>query len=189
MSSNTRKLKTDLLYVPKNKTVIDPLTLNFVTTKVPTIITNFYFKDGKLSNQISADKIFKTSKEELSSIMEIPPMGLDISSLIDLYKVEYIDDLTEWVINSIGDAKPFTTINRVINTWIKVNWTKIKKYNNGLEKIFIVLMRYAIDSDVLKNIKLDKEVKEFIDFWVEKHDDDEFIFNLGEDMIKYLLKK
>jgi UV DNA damage repair endonuclease len=116
-------------------------------------------------------------------------MGLDISSLIDLYKVEYIDDLTEWVINSIGDAKPFTTINRVINTWIKVNWTKIKKYNNGLEKIFIVLMRYAIDSDVLKNIKLDKEVKEFIDFWVEKHDDDEFIFNLGEDMIKYLLKK
>jgi hypothetical protein len=200
MSTFIRKIKNDnqninkqdknlLITIQPDETQIDPFTLRFVKNKekTPMCITNFYIKDGKLSNTKYNCSV-KRSKEEISDIMEIPPFGLDLSSVIDIYQVTYIDQLTEWVINQISAAKPYSNINRVVNAWIKVNYEKVKKYNNGLEKIFILLMKYSVDSDVLKKFKLDKEVKQFIDFYIEKHNGEEFSFNLGEEMIKYLLK-
>ena len=82
------------------------------------------------------------------------------------------------------------TINRVINCWIRVNFETLKNYNNYLEKINWKIIEFNYHSYIEANeSNIKKEIKSFIDYWINKHSLDEFNLNLLKDLIQYLYKK
>jgi hypothetical protein len=116
-----------------------------------------------------------------------PPIGILSEDLLKIYQIESIDSLNDWIDDNIGSN--ILTINRIINAWIKVNYNTLKHNNNVLETIYIKLFhKYILVTDT-NIINIQKETKDYIDYWINKHNKNEFDLNLFDDYKKYIIKK
>ncbi len=147
--------------------------------------------DSKKNLNILNEYKCKTNTNTYKKNLYIPPIGLDSNDLLNIYSVDSIDSLNQWVTENLSQMN-YLTINRVLNSWIRVNFDTLKNYNNYLEKIYIKIIEFNFKNDnqfhnLEKNIN--KEIKDFIDYWINKHSADEFNLNLLEELKYYLKKK
>ena len=137
------------------------------------------------------DKECTLQKDQLDSSiiyqqMLTPSIIIDNSTILSIYKIDNIQDLSEWVDHNL-DNKPFSNINRILNIWIKTNIIDLKLFNTALVTIIKKIM---LKHD--KNIKeknIDSQLEDYIDYWIKKIDNDKFEFNLIYDFKNYLNKK
>lgn len=126
----------------------------------------------------------KLSASELSKYMAVPYLNLSINGLLKMYNIENIDDLDNWINESIHENKPYKYINRIINCWIKANFIDLIKNNNILNEIYLKIQKnywkIKIDDDEFL-----KKSKKFISKFFKNINITSFNFNLGENLLKH----
>lgn len=183
----------EITEVPPNSQIIHPITLSWIdNTKfsVPICVTKPSFdKEG-----VSLYKEYKCTnqtKTKYNNYLYLPPIGITAENLINIYNVETIDKLYQFINNNIDKLNPFT-LNRIVNSWIRNNFETIKTYNNFLEKIYKKFLEkfYSKEKylELTKKINLDKEIKDFIDYWFSKNNTLSFKIDLLFDLENYLEK-
>ena len=125
-----------------------------------------------------------TEKEEISNII-ISTINLDNSFLLSCYKISDIDSLKEFIESNLN-FKDFEEINRILNFWILENLKSLKKFNYTL---FSIIKKILLKFTNIPEKHLNKELENYIDYWVNKKNSDDFYFNLIDDFKKYLNKK
>jgi len=189
----------DIIDVNPNSRMLHPITTTFIIneennndTLNPVCLTKFDLDNNKNLSSFKYQKC-KTDSNNYKKFLFVPPIGLSSDDILKLYDINSIEQINEMIINESNELS-FYTINRLINCWIRVNFETLKKYNNILENIYFNLFQKYIISNIEKNIKngkidFNKEIKYYIDYWINKKKANEFDFNLYNDFIIYLNKK
>ena len=185
----------DIGDIPINTQKIHPITLNFIDnfkSTSPICITKPHLEDG---NKLILYKKYNCNvkNDVYKNILYIPPIGITSNDILQIYNIDSIDNLLSYINNNINDGN-IININRIVNSWIRINYDTIKIYNNFLEKIYKKLVdRYLSYDNKNKikndNINIDKEIKDYIDYWTNKNNSLDFELNLLEDFISYFIKK
>ncbi len=177
---------------PDNQT-LHPISSQWINTKNllnPICLTKFQI----LNNETKIINTYKckTNTNDYKSFLYIPPIGLLSDDIIKIYDLESIDRLYNWLNEHIDESSSshinYLTIIRVVNCWIRVNFETLKNYNNFLVKIIGKLFKFYFGKNI--NIpEIDKEIKYYVDYWMNKHSGNEFELNLIGDFYNYIIKK
>ena len=101
---------------------------------------------------------------------------------------DLISDLIDWIDKQINNDSTYDHVNRLVNVWIKDNFsiliTNSEILNDIYFKIFKKYWKIKINEKQFK-----KETNTFIKDWIKEKDHEDFDFNLGNDLKNYLSKK
>lgn len=191
-----RFIKKDISLIPPNmKNEIHPISLNFIKNEENTCISKFHYDNEKFNNTSKYNCKNKDIKynDAYKEVMYVPPIGISAADILQIYNIDSIDDLSNWISQNILEYN-FFTLNRILNSWIRVYFDIIKKHNNHLEKICLSVMTKDFFVEKINNMKkkitdMPNEIKNFIDYWVNKNNQNEFKLNLLEDFLYFLNKK
>lgn len=187
----TNHSNIEISNLPPGNIKLHPTLLNLLKTssqtKTPLCITKPHIKNNKMvllkSNYICNDTTNNTYKKH----MFIPPIGLSTEDLLKVYDIESIDSLDTYI--ESNHIENILSLNRIVNCWVRNNFDDLKISNNYLEKICKKLLeKYAGTKKynlMIKNINIDKEVKDYIDYWIEKRNVTDFNLNLLDDMVNH----
>jgi hypothetical protein len=136
------------------------------------------------------------NNENAAIALPFQPIGILSSDILQIYKINSIDNLLEYIDTNIK-LENILTINRILNCWIYSNYSILKQHNDILEKIYkkmiyAYIKYFNIDIEWIiekKNININKEIKEYIDYWINKNNNTQFSLNLLTDFINYFIKK
>ena len=180
----------DIVELKPKTNILHPTALLWVQNINPTnplCITKFQM-DNKKNLTILNEYKCKSNLNNYKKNLYIPPIGLNSNDLLNIYSIESIDSLYEWISDNLQIAK-YITVNRILNCWIRVNFDTLKNYNNYLEKICSKILEFNSKDKFKDNEdKIRKEIKNFIDYWINKHSVNEFNLELIEDLRYYLVK-
>ena len=151
----------------------------------PLCLTKFQMDKNNNLNILSMYKC-KSNVNSYKKNLYIPIIGFESIDLLNMYSIQSIDSLYNFIDENLQKIN-FITTNRIINSWIRVNYETLQNYNNYLEKIFSKLIFNEYTDINESNIK--KEIQSLIDYWINKHSVNEFNLNLFKDLIQYLYKK
>lgn len=140
---------------------------------------------------ISSPKITEEILLEIYKINSIDDLRVCIIDIIKNNKIIYYDNIKkgEYVTNpeSNNNFIPFSNIHRILNAWIYVNFTDLKTHNNNLiELLYNTIIKMIIDKSLYNNQDLYKHIKDFVKYWFTKHDKTEFSLDLLTDIKKYI---
>jgi hypothetical protein len=189
---NINSKNIDIGEIPINTQKIHPITLNWINKgSTPTCITKPHLNNDNLI--LYKEYNCNLLNDVYKNTLHIPPIGITSNDILQIYKIESIDSLLLYVDDNIHDSN-IININRIVNSWIRVNYDTIKIYNNFLEKIYKNLVDKYLNFDNKNkiknnNINIDKEIKDYIDYWINKNNSLNFELNLLEDFISYFIKK
>ena len=180
---------------PDNQT-LHPVSSQWINTKNlvnPICLTKFQI----LNNETKIINTYKCKNAtgDYKSFLFLPPIGLTSDDIIKIYDLESIDRLYSWInenldgISSLSSGYVnYLTIVRVVNCWIRVNFETLKNYNNFLVKIVSKLFKFNF-GDNFNIPEIDKEIRDYVDYWMNKNSGTEFKLNLIDDFYNYLIKK
>jgi hypothetical protein len=147
-------------------------------------LTKYYILNNKIEN---IKKINNNLKSKLNiddtKYMLTPSVILSSESILQLYKIESIDDLTETINNFITNNKNLNTINRILNSYIKTNLDDLKKNNKIIYKIIIDLFDHYFSN---LEINDNKKILDYIKLWFNNKNNNDFNFDLLFDIKKFL---
>jgi hypothetical protein len=162
--------------------------INNTDTVNPLCLTKFQM-DKKNNLNIFNNYKCKNNLNDYKKNLYIPIVGLESSDLLNVYSIDSIDSLYEWI-NENLDKLLLPTINRILNCWIRVNYETLKNYNNYLEKIYFKIFVFIFKDKIIQDeTTIKKDIKNFIDYWINKNSVDEFNLNLLNDLNQYVIKK
>jgi hypothetical protein len=144
-------------------------------------------KDYILNNNLKTTKLLD-NKTNLNidnrKYMLTPSVILSYESILQLYEITSIDDLVETVNDYIKNDKNFNTVNRILNSFIKNNLDDLKKNNRIIYKIIIDLFnKYYPEFEINEN---NENILNFLKLWFKNKNENDFYFNLFDDIKKYL---
>lgn len=187
---NLTSNEKDIITVEPGTQMMHPISTEWFNNKqnFPLCLTEYFYSDNKLQSFREGKCSNSASQGKYNKYMYLPPIGLTSDDLLNIYQIDSIDDLTTYVKNNTN--KNYLTVNRIVNCWIRVNFLTLKNYNNSLEKIYLELVKYKFNNKFLDKItNIEKEIKDFVDYWIGKHNGNEFELNLLDDFANYLNKK
>jgi hypothetical protein len=174
--------------IPANSRVMEPLFLkltNFVPNQ--TCLTKLDLNNNKNLTYYNNYKCV-SNVNDYKKYLYIPPIGISSNSLLKIYDIDSIDELTLLYDTYSDGTINYITFNRILNCWIKNNVDFLKN-NNFLEKIYYKLLSTFLNPKIISNINLEKEIKEYINKLLINKSYDKFDFDLLDDMINFLSKK
>ena len=180
----------EIYNLPPNSKTIHPLNVTRIINSDPInplCLTKFQMDKNNNLNILNKYKCINKTNNYKKNLY-VPVIGLGSSDLLNIYSINSIDSLDEFISNNLN-ILPFKTIERIINCWIRVNFETLKNYNNYLEKICWRFLEFHYKKIEKNEVIIKKEIKNFIDYWINKHLFDEFNLNLIKDIIDYLKKK
>jgi|APSaa5957512535_1039671.scaffolds.fasta_scaffold13999_3 hypothetical protein len=191
---STRKIKCLGDRVKPGSFYIHPITLevrqNLGTTDIyPSGLHNS--ENNKLGYSINTCKE-KNTHIDIQNFMALPYLNLHIQQILDMYNIRSVDDLTRWVDKQIEDKMPFNYINRIINIWLNASFDTVTDYNKLISKIYQKLASNywsKLNRAHMDTNKLESLIDKFINDWLNTIKRDDFIFDLGKDLKKYLHKQ
>jgi hypothetical protein len=190
---NFSSKNNEISNIPINTTIMHPITLNWIReTNNPSCITKPHFSNSN-TFILYKDYNCNVSNDVYKNILYIPPIGFTSNDILKIYNIDSIDSLLLYINNNIHEGN-IININRIVNSWIRVNYDSIKIYNNFLENIYKQLVdKYLNINNKNKikndNININKEIKYYIDYWTNKNNSIDFKLNLLEDFVFYFIKK
>lgn len=171
---------------PDNQT-LHPVSSQWINTKNlvnPICLTKFQIQNNE--TRILNNYQCKSNVNNYKSFLFVPPVGLTSDDVLQIYDVNSIDKLYSWL-NDSNEMVNYLTKVRVVNCWIRVNFDTLKNYNNFLGKIIGKLFKYYFGDIEVENIE--KEIKDYIDYWMNKHTSSEYSLNIIDDFMNYVVKK
>lgn len=182
----------EISQLANNTQQIHPITLNWIDNSKsvnPLCILKPSF--DKKGVQLFNNYKCTNQNNKYNNYLYTPPIGITSENLLNIYDVISIENLQSFIDDNITTINVLT-LNRIVNSWIRVNFDTIKTYNNFLEKIYKKMLEqyYSFSNfeELNKKINLDKEIKDFIDYWFTKNNNIGFRFNLLIELQNYLEK-
>lgn len=174
----------DIDTLPTGYLRLHPVTTNIIDTRNfmnPICLTKMYISNNKLNTY---NNYVCNGENKYKDYIKLPPIYLDSHDLLQIYSINDIDSLNAWIETNYYTYN-ILTINRVLNCWIQNNIDIIKINNNLLYKIYFDLINKYINPNNFKKIDLDKEIRDYINYWIEKYnkDDKKDLFN---DILNYI---
>lgn len=177
----------EIVNVQVDNQTLHPVSSQWINTKNlvnPICLTKFQIQNNE--TRIFNNYQCKTNINNYKSFLFVPPIGLSSEDILQIYDVNSIDKLYSWL-NDNSEIINYFTMVRVVNCWIRVNFETLKNYNNFLAKIIVKLFEYYFGDIKIENI--DKETKDYIEYWMNKHTSSEYSLNLIDDFMNYVIKK
>jgi hypothetical protein len=179
----------DIIELKPNTKILHPITSNFINTSNSDnelCLTKYYYKDNL--NILKENKCNNYDKNLYKTYLYTPPIGLSYIDLLNIYNINNIDDLTDWVNNNLDNDLSYLTINRILNSWIYYNLNVLKKYNKILIDIYFkIIIKINFEFNYKENIK--ENINYYINYWINKYNEKLYNFNLLEYLLLYLEKK
>lgn len=168
MSKSTRKIKCLGNSVETNEYYFHPITLALFRNKGEKKIcpSEFHYVNGKPYHSTPNDSV-KLSNMDIQRFMALPYLNLNIEQMLSIYHIDSIDDIVKWIDNMIVEKKQFNTINRILNIWIRYNFTMLQTNNRILLSIYTKLNKEFYNNeqiDIMKGINKWFETKIESDF-------------------------
>lgn len=180
----------EIITLQPNSRIYHPINLELIknTDSInPICLTKFQMDKNNNLNILNKYKCINKTNNYKKNLY-VPVIGLGSSDLLNIYSINSIDSLDEFITNNLN-ILPHKTIERILNCWIRVNYDILKNYNNYLEKFCWHFVEFNYKINIKNESIIKKEIKNFIDYWINKHSLDEFNLNLINDIIDYLKKK
>jgi hypothetical protein len=132
-------------------------------------------------------------------------------TILDMVNIKTIDDLNNYVKNNTNyiewfnpidkmyqyysiskeiDMKhelSFDTINRIVQAWVVHNFNILKTHNKSLINIMVLLCPFP--PKFINNNILLKEATDYVEYWFDKHEQNEFELDLLNSFYIYIYKK
>ncbi len=173
MSKDSRKIKCLGNSVDNEELYLHPITLelskNVSSKKI--CPSTFYYKDGSLFTFINRDDTNLTDKD-IQSYMALPYLNLNIENMLKIYNINDIDSFVSNINKMISMKKPFNTINRIINIWIRQNYNELIDNYGILEAIYNKLAKVYFPKKKINNEDIKK--------WFKNNKFDNFHLDLGK---------
>ncbi len=149
-------------------------------------LNKYYILNNKIkdTSKLINNELKSKSNIDNRKYMLTPSVILSSESILQLYKIESIDDLVLIINNFIVDNKNFNTINRILNSFIKAHLNDLKKNNKIIYKIIIDLFKNYFPRFEIENNEI--KILEYIKKWFNEKNDNEFNFNLFYDIKNFL---
>ena len=188
-----RKIKRLGNCVKPGELFIHPITLEIRRNLDPTDIypSELYISNNTFGYAIGCDKE-KDKHIDIQKFMALPYLNLSIHQILGMYNISSVDELTRWVDKQIEDKMPFNYINRIINIWLNARFDTVIDYNKLISKIYQKLASNywsKLNRAHMDTNKLESLIDKFINDWLNTIKRDDFIFDLGKDLKKYLHKQ
>jgi len=165
--------------------VINPLTMLVSKNQKENICTTNQVDFINFFSNMASNCNEKVSRSDIIKNMLFPSINFNHKYILKMYNISNIDSLKIWTENNINQ-KSSNTIFRIINCWINENINDLKLFNNALFDIIkLVLIKFT----KIKESIINKELLNFIDYWINKYDENNFNLNLITDFKNYLSKK
>jgi hypothetical protein len=158
------------IIIKPNQKIFNPITLDINENK-----------DNKINNLSKFNDFENTFNGSYPDFLLNPPITINEIDILKIYDIN--NDILEWYEKSDNNI---IHKNRILNCWIRINYDKLKKNNNILKKIYIKIISNLIENE---DINFEKEINNYIDYWIEKNNNTQFKLNLLDDMIKYFFIK
>ena len=174
----------DIVTVPINKTIIHPITLNKIDTndfKNPICLTKMYISNNKLN---TFSNYICNGENKYKQYVQLPPISLDSSNLLEIYDINNIDELNDWVNKNIYEYT-YLTLARILSCWIRNNSDSLKLYKKKLEDIYLFYISKNIYN--LKNSKDEEKIIKFINDWIDNYTADKDS-NIVNELLIYIKK-
>jgi len=186
-----RKLKPIGNIIKPGEVYLHPVTLEIRVNKDKKniIATQPYYSD-KTKNFVYEwyyNDLKEQTNIDLKKFMTLPYLNLDINYMLQLYDIYDIDKLIIWLDENIKNNSEYTFLNRLINIWIKYNLENLQKDNNILISIYMKIGN-AYWEKYIKNIN-EKDIKNYINEWINNINVNDYLFDLGNDLKKYIKSK
>jgi hypothetical protein len=105
--------------------------------------------------------------------------------ILDIYDIITPEDLLKYINENIDNI---FAITRIMMVWVRNNFDLLKIHNDFLCKIINIILECYLNHDLRRELNL-KEIKEYISYWLNKNNKNNFILNLLHDIIEYYKKK
>lgn len=175
--------------VKKNEAYLHPVYLRLEINKLDNIICpslSSKATDGIKNFKKTKQKVEFTDKE-LAQFMTSPYIDLNENIILnDIYNIYDIDDLVNYINDSVNKKLLFHTVNRTINIWIYNNITDLLDNYQILYKIFKIINKHYWTKIKLNDDDFKKHTLKFIESYIKKYED--FNFDIGKNLYKDLRK-
>lgn len=184
-----RKLKPIGRTIKPGQVYLHPVTLELRVhnENFDVIATQPYYnpESKTFAYEYKSDVIANNKNVDLRKFMSLPYLNLDINYMLHLYNINDIDQLQLWLDKEIKKDSSFIFINRILNIWIKFNLEDLQKNYNILVPIYKKIGTKYWSKYMDKNDSENKMIK-FISDWINNIEIDDFFFDLGNDLRKYI---
>jgi len=189
---NKRKLKCiGNCISKKGESYLHPISLQIIQIDEGESIcpSKFHYDDSKKNHSWHTNCQKETvSIENIRKFMVLPYLSLSLQQFLETYKIYSIDDLTKWIDDKINNEYTYEHINRILNVWIKQNFSILISNSNILTEIYFKIFKNYWKIKI-NDKNFNKETSEYVKNWIKEKDNEEFEFNLGNDLKNYLSKK
>lgn len=189
---NKRKLKCiGNCISKKGESYLHPISLQIIQIDEGESIcpSKFHYDDSKKNHSWHTNCQKETvSIENIRKFMVLPYLSLSLQQFLETYKIYFIDDLIKWIDDKINNEYTYEHINRILNVWIKQNFSILISNSNILTGIYFKIFKNYWKIKI-NDKKFNKETSEYVKNWIKEKDNEEFEFNLGNDLKNYLSKK
>lgn len=180
--------KNNKIYeIKPNTQKLHPLILNTINnnTLKTQYIVPIHFKN---------DEMVVTSNKQVPSSnknpMLFPSILLDNAILLDIYNINTINDIIDFVNDFVNESfnnnTYYDTMNRILNCWIRQNFDDLKKNNNILSDIYFKIFSKYFPEIIPNETIFIKKTQSFFKVWFNKKKNNSFNINLGNDIKKFL---
>lgn len=116
----------------------------------------------------------------------IAPIAISLKDILNSYNIYQIEDLELYIKNNLSTTN-FLTIKRLFHCWVIVNFKILKKYIKYLIYIFSFIFEYYKKKTVIyindkTKLSIDIFLKKHLKLWIEKHKQNDFYFNIWDDI-------
>jgi len=176
--NGNRKIKNDI--ESSKKLYLDPLTLDFIHKKPNEYITKFSF--NKNMNLINTSEI---PNNNYNDFMKIPSLLIPYTEILKLYNINNLNDIINYIDFNL-ETKLCDSINRILNCWIRSNFSYLKKNNKILVDIYYKIFNHYFP-DIISDEKIfNKKCLKYFDNWFKEENEKSFFLNLGENLKNFL---
>lgn len=168
-------------------------------------------KFNKHQNKKIYNKILVNQKKVELPYLYKKPNIVSCKDVLELYNIDSIDSLIEYIKDTIKnnsiiyydsinmiryssqpdneDEIPFDTLTKVFSSWIYENFNILKNHNMILIEPCYKLLSLTLADNFMNEESLKKNIKDYIKYWFEEKNIDDFNFDLINDMNCYFNKK
>lgn len=144
--------------------------------------TKYYLKNNKIFYNMVSDKYKENNNKSLIKYMLYPSTVLAYNEILNLYDIISYEDLFDKIKELINYDKPYDSINRILNSWIRLNYKDLKKNNKILTNIYMYIYDYYYSLVDINDSDVENEIRK----WFSSHKQSNFELNLGDYIIKSL---
>jgi hypothetical protein len=170
----------------RNIPLINPINLTIINNPDKSICLNKLNYNNNSFNYYN-NNICNNNDEFIKKYMYIPPITINAETILNIYNINNIDDFVNYINNNLEyENINFYKINRILKAWVRINFDNLELYLNIIENLYLKILYKNFDIE--QNLDLEKNIKDYIKYWIKKNNNNMFKLDLLNDIIEYYNK-